>query len=293
MYRRLLILFLFLLAACGPVGGTDPYTIQGAAEGAIQATAQAKVDQDWNAQRTRQAAELYARQTQAALSARSTGQVQQAMSIQDAAYATALAMDLHGTAVSQEAIDAQYVVRMTEVSAQATQTYHAGEVKQRAINAFVILLWLAVAAMVIFITWMLLVAGNLGQDLARARAASADAAVRQSLVRVLGDGRIIDIVDRQLVIYTGTNVVDATPQKDQAISPTEFVARAAQAQNDNWDSNTIPRFDKMELSAGTWKRLTDILAQKGLVDKAHGTTTTTTDNRTLSDVWQMLRAEGL
>jgi len=94
--------------------------------------------------------------------------------------------------------------------------------------------------MVIFITWMLLVAGNLGQDLARARAASADAAVRQSLVRVLGDGRIIDIVDRQLVIYTGTNVVDATPQKDQAISPTEFVARAAQAQNDNWDSNTIP-----------------------------------------------------
>jgi len=134
MYRRLLILFLFLLAACGPVAALIRILSRVRQKG-YSATAQAKVDQDWNAQRTRQAAELYARQTQAALSARSTGQVQQAMSIQDAAYATALAMDLHGTAVSQEAIDAQYVVRMTEVSAQATQTYHAGEVKQRAINA--------------------------------------------------------------------------------------------------------------------------------------------------------------
>lgn len=281
MKPLLVILLLLVLAACGP-GLSDPYTQAGQAQGAIQGTAQARVDASLAAHATAQAADVAARQTQYAQAAQGTAAAAQALTDQDRAIGTIMAAEAQGTALAVWVAGQVAQATATGLAADATRAAAAAQTSDRRGSALFAAAYTLILGCILILLWLLLRIADALQRRASARAAVIEAEARRQLVVETSAG-LADIADGVRLIAPRILERPAPPVDLRAVDVVVpytplaekrdllwFIGQCGQLAG--WTASKVPTKDELGMSGSEWQGWIDQLKAMGWVRTANNGT---------------------
>jgi hypothetical protein len=290
----MLILLSVALAGCSAPAG-DPYTAAGQAQGAIQATAQARVDNELAARRTADADELAARQTAWVQSAQSTGAAATALGEQDRAVAAMLAAGAQATADAVWLNSIQVQATATQIAAQQTQAALDTDRSNTRLYYLFMTCWIFVIVLMGILLLLAWHAAQWARDMMQAKADFKNAEVRRKLVVETTHG-LVDIskgIQIVLPAITGPNAPAPEllplerleqPEQEQPDEYVTFVMQAANTPGYGWDGTKIPGWREMGMGGAKWHRITNEMAALKLIEKT-ATETRCLGNGRLRDLY--------
>lgn len=307
--RRWAIAAMLFLAACGPGVAGDPYTQAGQAQGAIQATAQARLDAQMHGQQTSQAAQVQAQQTARAQQVEQTAEAAQATYAAGDAIATAVSASARTTQVAANLIELQAVYTATLMAQQAqvlaTRQAEASQFEASTndrdwwfglvFKAMLAVLMLIGIVFVGVVLWR--VSGFLGK--------LSESRLRQDDVRQTRDGRLVDFHGGRLVIIDARHPIlvpgirqlqevpalTDTPAGDEPRDLLTMLERAMDVAGEQ--ATKFPtRFEFRNgegrpMSGSTWDRLVNELKTRGFLE-TNTQGTFVTGGRTLHDIYMLV-----